>query len=354
MSTREGWRSAARPGPGGLIIIGPWLNALWIRAREAGHSETVNHHPDRAERVVEAVAHACYIHAILDAAMRRRSPRLVAAANLSSLVLPQLPDELVVHVGFYLEDACHLLFMELVCKAWHSALTATAVDEVLWKALTLNKFARVAAILSASPVPPAAFRDVYRCQLRAKAVCPAPEDEYEPAPEPACRLCDFVFTYELRYGQQLIAEQSAVGRWIHKRSEISMPLIDGWEDKSAWFMDLTTDVGSLTLTVFVTWKMRTICLLNSQEMTGALQGDPEACFHNDKRLPLISNRTRRLILPDATGGPDIWAFFDTSTSRCLINFNVPLGPNDFDDLDLQDTLRYLELGVPWDWPLARV
>ena len=40
-----------------LILIGPWLHALWIRASEAGHCETVNAHPDRAERVVERVAH---------------------------------------------------------------------------------------------------------------------------------------------------------------------------------------------------------------------------------------------------------------------------------------------------------
>ena len=41
-----------------LILIGPWLHALWIRASEAGHCETVNAHPDRAERVVERVAHS--------------------------------------------------------------------------------------------------------------------------------------------------------------------------------------------------------------------------------------------------------------------------------------------------------
>ena len=39
-----------------LILIGPWLNALWIRVHEAGHCETVSVHSVRAERVANHVA----------------------------------------------------------------------------------------------------------------------------------------------------------------------------------------------------------------------------------------------------------------------------------------------------------
>eukprot|EP00966_Prymnesium_polylepis_P321004 7377334-Prymnesium_polylepis.1 len=130
-----------------------------------------------------------------------------------------------------------------------------------------------------------------------------------------------------------------------------MPLIDGWEDKTAWFINMSA-YQDLTITILVTWQMRTICLVNSQEMTDAWQDHPEARFSSYEPLPIISNRTRRLILRDSTDGPTLFACFDMSTSRCKIDFYYPVG-NDHEDMDREDLLRYLELGVPWEWPLGR-
>ena len=60
-----------------LILIGPWLNALWIRVHEAGHCETVSVHSVRVDSLPRALPDRAECSATFDSlGVKRAGPLL--------------------------------------------------------------------------------------------------------------------------------------------------------------------------------------------------------------------------------------------------------------------------------------
>ena len=104
-----------------------------------------------------------------------------------------LPADLLVHVAVQLCSGPGLTRMECTCSAWRAAIRSPGPEEMLWKLVTLEKFPRVARVLKVKPTTKT-WREIYRSQHRTPVARPKPKAE------------DFVLSFELKKGEQMLAE----------------------------------------------------------------------------------------------------------------------------------------------------
>ena len=105
-----------------------------------------------------------------------------------------LPADLIVHVAAQLGSGPGLTCMECTCSGWRAAIRSPGPEEMLWKLVTLEKFPRVERVLKVKPTTKT-WREIYWSQHRTAPVArPKPKAE------------DFVLSFELKKGEQMLAE----------------------------------------------------------------------------------------------------------------------------------------------------
>ena len=110
----------------------------------------------------------------------------------------QLPADLIVHVAVQLCSGPGLARMECTCGAWRAALRGPGREEMLWRLVTLDMFPRVERILKVKPTTKT-WREIYLLQRYNARLTPSPKPKAE----------DFVLSFELRKGDQMLAEGAA-------------------------------------------------------------------------------------------------------------------------------------------------
>ena len=128
---------------------------------------------------------------------RTRTSGLARAMNPLSVPgapFDWLPADLIVHVAVQLCSGPGLTCMECTCSGWRAAIRSPGPEEMLWKLVTLEKFPRVERVLNVKPTTKT-WREIYRSQHRTAPVArPKPKAE------------DFVLSFELKKGEQMLAE----------------------------------------------------------------------------------------------------------------------------------------------------
>ena len=112
------------------------------------------------------------------------------------MAFDQLPADLIVHVAVQLCSGPGLTRMECTCGPWRAALRGPGREEMLWRLVTLQRFPRINGILKAKPTTKT-WREIYRLQHRTLVARPKPKAE------------DFVLSFELKKGEQMLAEGAA-------------------------------------------------------------------------------------------------------------------------------------------------
>ena len=126
-----------------------------------------------------------------------RLARTMDPPSVPGAPFDQLPADLLVHVAVQLCSGPGLTRMECTCSAWRAAIRSPGPEEMLWKLVTLEKFPRIERVLKVKPTTKT-WREIYRSQHRtAPAAPPKPKAE------------DFVLSFELKKGEQMLAEGAA-------------------------------------------------------------------------------------------------------------------------------------------------
>ena len=114
--------------------------------------------------------------------------------SVSGAPFDWLPADLLVHVAVQLCSGPGLARMECTCSAWRAAIRSPGPEEMLWKLVTLEKFPRVERVLKAKPTTKT-WREIYRSLHRTA-----------PMARPKPKAEDFVLSFELKKGEQMLAE----------------------------------------------------------------------------------------------------------------------------------------------------
>ena len=123
-----------------------------------------------------------------------RLARTMDPPSVPGAPFDQLPADLLVHVAVQLCSGPGLTRMECTCSAWRAAIRSPGPEEMLWKLVTLEKFPRIERVLKVKPTTKT-WREIYRSQHRTAPVArPKPKAE------------DFVLSFELKKGEQMLAE----------------------------------------------------------------------------------------------------------------------------------------------------
>ena len=167
-----------------------------------------------------------------------------------------LPADLIVHVAVQLGSGPGLTCMECTCSGWRAAIRSPGPEEMLWKLVTLEKFPRVERVLNVKPTTKT-WREIYRSQHRTAPVArPKPKAE------------DFVLSFELKKGEQMLAEgavplESPPEDANHLKSaslwepeQAPKVLQDAWNDPSQTLWDLPLPL----LSIWVTRDLQTVPL----------------------------------------------------------------------------------------------
>ena len=169
----------------------------------------------------------------------------------------QLPADLIVHVAVQLCSGFCLARMECTCGPWRAALRDPKWQEMLWKLVTLARFARIEMILKVKPTTKT-WREIYLLQRY-----PAP------VPRPKPKAEDFVLSFELRKGDQMLAEGAAQlvsppedatdleSAPLWEPEDAPKVLRDDWELEPGSELSLWTTDPKPELSIFVTRDMRT-------------------------------------------------------------------------------------------------
>ena len=179
----------------------------------------------------------------------------------------QLPADLIVHVAVQLCSGPGLTRMECTCSAWRAAIRSPGPEEMLWKLATLEKFPRVERVLKAKPTTKT-WREIYRSLHRTAPVAP---------PKPKAE--DFVLSFELKKGEQMLAEGAVPLESPHEDAEYleSAPL---WEPEQApkVLRDHWDDPGTFwespppLLSIWVTRDLQTVPLYVEARCEGGDEG----------------------------------------------------------------------------------
>ena len=167
----------------------------------------------------------------------------------------QLPADLIVHVAVQLCSGPGLVRMECTCSAWRAAIRGLAQDDMLWKLVTLEMFPRIERVLKVKPTSKT-WREIYRLQHCTAAVArPKPKAE------------DFVLSFELKKGEQVLAEGAApLVSPPENDTDLSSALLwepdntpkvlrDDWENQELWKHE-----PHPTLSIWVTRDLQTVPL----------------------------------------------------------------------------------------------
>ena len=185
----------------------------------------------------------------VSSASSKMEPAAVLAVSFD-----QLPADLIVHVAVQLCSGPGLIRMESTCSAWRAAIRGPAQDDMLWKLVTLERFPRIERVLKVKPTSKA-WREIYRLQHRTAAVArPKPKAE------------DFVLSFELKKGEQMLAEGAAplVSPPEDDETDLSSALLwepdntpkvlrDDWANQELW-----KDEPHPTLSIWVTRDLQTV------------------------------------------------------------------------------------------------
>ena len=183
-----------------------------------------------------------------------------------------LPADLIVHVAVQLCSGPGLTRMECTCSAWRAAIRSPGPEEMLWKLVTLEKFPRIERVLKAKPTTKT-WREIYLLQ-RYNAPVPRPKPKAE----------DFVLSFELRKGDQMLAEGAAQlvsppedetdleSAPLWEPEDAPKVLRDDWELEPGSELSLWTTDPKPELSIFVTRDMRTEALYAHVPCEDGLEG----------------------------------------------------------------------------------
>ena len=167
-----------------------------------------------------------------------------------------LPADLIVHVAVQLGSGPGLTCMECTCSGWRAAIRSPGPEEMLWKLVALEKFPRVERVLKVKPTTKT-WREIYRSQHRTAPVArPKPKAE------------DFVLSFELKKGEQMLAEgavplesppddaQHLKSASLWEPEQAPKVLQDAWDDPSPTLWDPPLPL----LSIWVTRDLQTVPL----------------------------------------------------------------------------------------------
>lgn len=282
--------------------------------------------------------------------------------------LVALPADLLAHVARMSCSARLLILMQSVSRAWREAVLA--VHEELWKLAVLTEFPRVKALLAASPQSDGvSFRDVYRSQLEAQSLPPQPVAWRRSPPEPTCQGTDFVFTFELKSGDHLSSWTGQL-RWSHHTQAgnrylvLRMPRETSlWQAGTScpfkttvqqWMTD-PDGAAELHLSMFVTWRMRTVRIVHKQKLA-KYEPINDAVWFMRAELPIKSDGSWYLPGPDTplhAARRHAAVGIHVATGRLAMSWDIEQAREQGSDqiratpMTKREALIYLERCVPW-------
>ena len=281
--------------------------------------------------------------------------------------LVALPADLLAHVVRMSCSARLLILMQSVSRAWREAVLA--VHEELWKLAVLTEFPRVRALLAASPQSDGvSFRDVYRSQLEAQSLPPQPVAWRRSPPEPTCQGTDFVFTFELKSGDHLSSWTGQL-RWSHHNQTgkrwlaLRMPRETSlWQAGTScplktivqqWMTD-PDGAAELHLSMFVTWRMRTVRIVHKQKLAKYELINNSVWFKRAE-LPIKSDEPWGLSNNTPLHAARRHAEFgiNVATGRLAMSWRIDQAAEQGSDqiqatpMTKREALVYLERCVPW-------
>ena len=252
-----------------------------------------------------------------------------------------LPADLIVHVAVQLCSGPGLTRMECTCSAWRAAIRSPGPEEMLWKLVTLEKFPGIERVLKAKPTTKT-WREIYRSQHRTAPVArPKPKAE------------DFVLSFELKKGEQMLAEGAAPlesppedaqhlkSAPLWEPEQTPKVLQDAWDDPSTAGATLWAPPYPL-LSIWVTRDLQTVPLYFEARCDGGDEGaagKPSLRWYQPQELPEIPHLSS--LLREA----DLQVDFDEA------NGSVDLfvcTPDSMEPVDWSATsiLEYLDVLVP--------
>ena len=195
----------------------------------------------------------------------RRRAALASAADL--------PAELVVQVAKASSTAPFLTTISGLCHSWRAAIVADAAGERLWRAATVARFPKVAAIFAAKSGGTLPWLEVYKLQLRSEQLVIEPssqQDEHDTS--------DFVISYELSFQDQVLFEETHVLPSWHKQEDekcIASSAIWTGETLPQWLHEMIetswTDAQP-RLSIWITRDWKTIPICESEVLVSAQDG----------------------------------------------------------------------------------
>ena len=193
--------------------------------------------------------------------------------SVSGAPFDWLPADLIVHVAVQLCSGPGLARMECTCGPWRAALRGPGREEMLWRLVTLDKFPRVERILKVKPTTKT-WREIYLLQRYNARLTPRPKPKAE----------DFVLSFELRKGDQMLAEGAAQlvsppeddtaleSAPLWEPEDAPKVLRDDWELEPGSELSLWTTDPKPELSIFVTRDMRTETLCAHVPCEDGLEG----------------------------------------------------------------------------------
>ena len=270
-------------------------------------------------------------------------PRAMNPPSVPGAPFDWLPADLLVHVAVQLCSGPGLTRMECTCSAWRAAIRSPGPEEMLWKLVTLEKFPRVARVLKVKPTTKT-WREIYRSLHRTAPVAP---------PKPKAE--DFVLNFELKKGEQMLAEGAGQLMSPPEDAEYleSAPL---WEQEQApkVLRDSWDDPDTLwasphpLLSIWVTRDLQTVPLYVEGMCEGGgvgASGKRSLGDYQDLNPPEVPHLSSLLNSPirEATLRAD---FDEANGSVSLHMYTWPDGDGPLIDWSSTSILEYLDVLVP--------
>ena len=249
----------------------------------------------------------------------------------------QLPADLIVHVAVQLCSGPGLTRMECTCSAWRAAIRSPGPEEMLWKLVTLEKFPRIERVLKVKPTTKT-WREIYRSQHRT------------PVARPKAKAEDFVLSFELKKGEQMLAEgavplESPPEDAKHLKSaplwepeQAPKVLRDAWDDPDTTLWEPPYPL----LSIWVTRDLQTVPLYveaRCEDGTEGAAGKPSLRWYQVQELPEIPH------LSSLLREPDLQVDFDEANGSVDL---FVVTPDSMEPVDWSATsiLEYLDVLVP--------
>ena len=225
-----------------------------------------------------------------------------------------LPAELVVQVAKASSTAPLLTTIGGLCHSWRGAIMADAVGEALWRAATVARFPRVAAIFAAKSGGTPPWLEVYKLQLRSEQLVveeSSQHDEHDPS--------DFVISYELKFQDQVLFEETHVlPSWHEQEDEKCIASTAIWtrETLPQWLHEVieaswTDAQPELSIWITRDWKTVQICESKAPMKCGDGVWSFDTCYLNLGVMDMVvkffeeTGELRLRFRPDERGGdPD--------------------------------------------------